>query len=1516
MTQFKGETDEELFENNIDDAILQQTIEHSRDIIHSYFRDNQYALVQHHIDSYNDFMETGIKQIIQENNPIKIRKNFNEDTQDYDVEIDVYIGGNNGDKLYFGKPTVYDGDESHVLFPNEARLRSITYATNVHFDVDVHFSRHNVFINDPDDDSKTIIGNEDKSLSFSKILLGRFPIMCHSNLCLLRDMPKGVINEMGECPDDNGGYFIIDGKEKLVIPQEKFGDNMMYIKKNSTDDKNAYSCIMRTVSENASKPERTFKIHIVNPDNKYSNKQIVVDVPNVRTPVPLFILMRALGIESDKQIIQTCLLNIDKYKDLVETFRPSIHDAYTIFTQPEAIRYIANLTKYKSNAYAHTILRNFLLPNVGEDNYKTKAYMIGHMVFELLQVYHGVKQPTDRDSFKFKRLELTGELLYSLFKEYYLEQKKNIFLRIEKEIYYKHNNLKETNGAGESSSDVEKQVIDSLEDDINLDGEIFTQMFSDNVDEFFKDKIVEKGFSRAMKGNWGGSPHTKRQGVVQDLNRLSFNSALSQLRKINLPLDSSAKVIGPRLLHTTQYGIIDPIDTPDGGDIGLHKHLAITCHISRGIDSGELVTFLQNNIPFLSFENENPAFVEEMPKLFINGRWIGIVSEPFNFVSKVKQLRRTGCLPWSVSVAFHISANKVELFCDGGRLASPYFYIDRDENQKPIASVHSKTFKPKFETKDYTWNNLVYGLNKISDDLNVGKELYSPKKYFGLTNELGKDEAVPQKYIDNRGIIDIIDTNEKEDALVATVASELNKPHNKYTHLEIHPSLNFGVMGNQIIFLENNPATRNGFSCGQSKQAVSLYHTNYHQRFDKMGVVLNYGQKPLIRTQYLKYIQEERHPYGENVIVAIMSYSGYNVEDAILINQGAVDRGLFRTTYMYTVESKEESIEVPDATKDSIITQIGDEIQFKNKKKWLGYDYSHLDERGVIRENTPVGEKVVLIGKVVKDEDEHGEAVLRDSSIFSKKGGIGVVDKTYLSNDDEGFRVAKVRIREERIPAIGDKMASRAGQKGTIGLVIPHEDMPFTRGGIVPDIIINPHAIPSRMTIGQLVEMLFGKVCLNLGGMGDCTPFVNQGPKDKIYGDILETYDIHHSGTEMLHNGFTGEQLESNIYIGPTYYMRLKHMVKDKINHRARGPRQQLTRQTVQGRANDGGLRVGEMERDGIIAHGASAFLRESFLVRGDEYYMCICNQTGTIAVYNAEKSQFYSLFADGYLKYNDVSNIEDMTIRSMTKHGRSFSFVKIPYTLKLLIQELQAMNVQMRLITEDNVDKLEKLSFSRNFADLLKIEKPSDYELLNIPSKLKAELTDAKEAKTKSRYVNKQNVNVGDEDESNNESSHIFENHMENNDDGSIESEVWRPDTNSNDGEMQMNVQSGSPEYAPMYSSNINMNDNNSSNNNSDNNSVNNSVVNNSVVNNSNTFNDNINSNNDEAIESERLEVDPIVETKTMASLREEMDAVNNTNLIEPVNTDTPSQLEISDINSISNETDTGTKQIKNLDI
>ena len=1317
-------------------------------IINKYFNENPNNLVAHHLESYNDFFNHGINRIFRENNPIRfIEREDESETSNKRNECLLYLGGKDGNKIYFGKPIIYDDNRAHYMYPNDARLRNMTYGTTIHYDVVVDFIYYK--------------GDERKehSITLNKIYLGRFPIMLQSDLCILKSLNKDVRFNMGECKNDYGGYFIIDGKEKVVIPQEKFADNMLYIRKNKDDDNYSHSAEIRSVSEDASKPIRTTAVKIVAPSPSLSNNQIVVAVPNVRKPVPLFILMRALGVLSDKEIIKTCLLDLDKNKDYIDLFIPSVHDANKIFNQETSLKYIATFTKRGTVSSVIEILADYFLPHVGEVNFLDKAFFVGYMVYKLLKVYTLQEKPTDRDNFRFKRIELTGSLIYDLFREYFLIQKRTISKKIDEEYYYHKGGYKDTDELEEQH---ESHEMNKYKDSDNFIG-----LIENNFKQFFKEREVELGFKKAFKGNWGSETHTKRLGVVQDLNRLSYYTFISHLRKINLPLDASAKVVGPRLLNSSQWGLIDPIDTPDGGNIGLHKHLAISTHITSGSSSSPLIYWLRKNTPLKLVLECHKEYLANSTKVLVNGNWIGVVDKPINsetnlinkndmddigLVELLKLYRRNGIIPTFTSISFDYEHNEINIYTDAGRLTRPVYYIDNNEK-----SYDRKGILELIQEEKLSWQQIVSGFKKKEDELFNFKsnkvyeinELYSDLQIESVKHMNGEVYNTLQKY---KSVVDYLDTAEEESALIANQSDD-NKKNKYYTHVEIDPSLILGVMGNLIIYPEHNPVTRNSFSCGQSKQAVSMYHTNYQMRIDKMGVVLNYGQIPLIKSRYLEYINNEEIPYGVNAIVAIMCYSGYNVEDAILINEGAIQRGIFRTTYYSMYEAREESSKVSGMV-NSRFANIEKNNVVKIKP---GYDYSLLDDHGMIKENTPLNDKIVLIGKITSDMENKDRFV--DDSVKPKKGQLGFVDKSFITQGEEGFNIAKVRIREERIPAIGDKMASRAGQKGTLGLIIPEEDMPFTADGIRPDLIINPHAIPSRMTIGQIVESLFGKVCTSYGAFGDCTAFQVKGSNYSTYAPFLVKAGFNSTGNQILYNGMSGEQIQSDIYIGPTYYMRLKHMVKDKINYRATGPRTNLTRQTVQGRANDGGLRIGEMERDGVLAHGMSYFLNESFMIRGDEYYMAICNKTGAIAIYNEVKNLFLSPFADGPVKFHTNPD-GSMNVQNISKFGRSFSLVRIPYSFKLLIQELQTMNIQMRIITDENVDQMLSLSYSNNIDKLLNnvndnnIFQEDDFAKLNNSLKtniikLKSDIKNDLTRETKNVEINQLENIINDDDTS-----------------------------------------------------------------------------------------------------------------------------------------------------------------------
>ena len=1343
--------------NSLDDSILWK-------IIDSYFKENSHCLVRHHHESYNDFFTKGIYKIIKDTNPIRIQTDYDirlprlddsrEEIQlnpelgygEYRSQANLYIGGKDASRIYFGKPVIYDDTREHYMYPNEARLRNMTYAMTIHYDieveyidilregeplkvVDLHGGNKNINLGDDDDDddddkytfktnfkkvlggvnniddkiddkieggapikpanrlkkrateftpkdvaeirqktAESLVGNniQKRTVILEKIYLGRFPVMVQSDFCILAGLPKEVRFQMGECRNDLGGYFIIDGKEKTIIPQEKFGDNMLYIRK-SPDDKFIYSAEIRSVSEIVSKPIRTLSIRITAPNSTHSNLNIVVNIPNVRKPVPLFIVFRALGIISDKDIITTCLYDIQKYASMVDLFTPSVHESAGFMSQRSAIQFIAVLTKGKSVKTVLEILADYFLPHVGETNFIQKAYYLGYMVNRLLSVYLGIEEETNRDNYKYKRLDTAGTLLSDLFREFYMIQSRQIHLGLEKRLYF-------------NREIYEKNLELLVEENRNI----------------FSSRVLDEGFRKAFKGNWGATAHTKRIGIVQDLNRLSHNTMMTHLRKTNLHMDVGAKVIGPRVLHASQWGYFDPIDTPDGANIGMHKHLSLSTYITKGISREPVIRWLREKVKLRYIEECSPIQLSQITKVFVNGFWAGLVADPLQTIEYFKIFRRNALLPIYLSISFDIQKNTIWIYSDEGRYTRPVFYKDGDHFF--FHREHSAIMKT-LESGDFDWSQLVCGQNKRREDAGFDLknlriyELY--ELYEGVEKEINPFKI--RKFIENKAIIDYVDTSESENMLIALNNDKLSDTSKKYTHLEMHESFIFGMMCNLISFPENNPATRNSFSCGQSAQAVSMYHTNHQVRMDKAAVVLNNTQIPLTKSRYMQYINGEENCYGENAIVAVMCYTGYNVEDAMLINEGALHRGLFRTTYYSTYELHEEKTQTESGTTESLFMNIEHCPNVIGTKP--GYHYDQLDAYGMIKEGTEVHDKMVLIGMTQIVDPKSG--VHEDCSKTPKKGQLGIVDKSFMTDGEEGSRIAKVRVREIRIPAIGDKMASRNGQKGTVGLVIKEADMPFTRDGIRPDIIINPHAIPTRMTIGQFVECIIGKACAMHGSIGDCTAFNNKGTKFPEFGEILSKYGYHSSGNELLYNGMTGEQLETEIFVGPTYYMRLKHMVKDKVNYRALGPRSNLTRQTVGGRANDGGLRIGEMERDGVIAHGATAFLTESMMERGDKYYIAICNKTGLIAVYNPDKNIFFSPMADGPLRYVGSIAEDNMRIQNITRFGRSFSIVCIPYTLKLLIQELQCINIQMRIVTEDSIDQLSNMTFSRNIEKL-----------------------------------------------------------------------------------------------------------------------------------------------------------------------------------------------------------------------
>ena len=741
-------------------------------------------------------------------------------------------------------------------------------------------------------------------------------------------------------------------------------------------------------------------------------------------------------------------------------------------------------------------------------------------------------------------------------------------------------------------------------------------------------------------------------------------------------------------MHSSQFGIVCCLEAPDGGNVGIKKHMTVLSHITFGFDSKPLIK-LCFDLGVAQLQSIPPESVFNSVKVFVNGNFIGVHYGPEYFVNMLKLYRRNGLINIFTSISFNRMDLEIQLLTDGGRWCRPLFAL----NETSDLIVNNTIFKDVIDDK-INWIQLLTGFK----DKKTKFDYYSAKALCAKTENF-KETDLENDLKKNQGVIEFLDVDELNSSMVAMNLDSYKRKDSNYTHMEIHSSLIMGFLGFNIPYSNCSPHPRNVYGCGQTKQSVGCYISNFRKRFDIAAHVLYYPQKALVTTRLNKYTMSNDLPTGINAIVAIASYTGYNQEDSILINKGAMEKGLFKSCYFKSYETF-EMYDSKNDTEDIIDNNMNiDELNIKKD-----YNYSKLNEDGLVNEGDYVEENDVLISKYTKAGGDY-----IDSSVPLKKGGEGVVDKVFLDYmNTHNHRICKVRICTDRYPSVGDKFASRHGQKGTIGMVIPEEDMPFTKDGIRPDLIINPHAIPSRMTLGQFTECIQGKVCSKMGYYADATPFTNINPED--ISDILQDVcGMNRHGDEVLYSGITGKQLDTQIFIGPTYYQRLKHMVKDKMNSRSTGRYTLKNKQPPAGKSAGGGLRIGEMERDAIIAHGMAQFLKESVYERSDGYSYHISNQSGLIGIYNKKDNKMICPSTDGPMNFINEDYLDEMELDMPNSKKAIIHKVHLPYTLKQLTQECEAMGIALRLITQDQAE-LDKVKITdREPSDIpdIKQQKP-----------------------------------------------------------------------------------------------------------------------------------------------------------------------------------------------------------------
>jgi DNA-directed RNA polymerase beta subunit len=656
-------------------------------------------------------------------------------------------------------------------------------------------------------------------------------------------------------------------------------------------------------------------------------------------------------------------------------------------------------------------------------------------------------------------------------------------------------------------------------------------------------------------------------------------------------------------------------NTPEGASVGIVKNLSYMTHITIHSNSLSLYEYINPHI--LSVEELKPIDLFNKVKVFINGCWVGISNDPVNLYTMLKTMKCKGIINIYTSIVFDYKLQEIRVCNDSGRVTRPLLRV-KDKNILLTNSV----------------------IEKLKN------------------NELAWDDLFTDCKIDD-AVLEYVDPEEQSFSMIATKPIDIinTSEIKKFTHCEIHPSTLFGVVASCIPFPDHNQSPRNTYQSAQAKQAMGIYATNYNERMDKTAYVLNYPTRPLVDTRVMNLIKMNQIPSGCNINVAIMTHTGYNQEDSVLINKGSIDRGLFQTTIYHTEKDEDKQKINGD-----------EEIRCKpdvSKTKGMKFgNYNKVNSKGVVPENTLVENRDIIIAKVTpikENKNDHTKVIkYEDQSKIYRTVEETYIDKNYIDRNGDGYTFAKVRLRALRKPVIGDKFSSRHGQKGTVGNIVPEADMPFNKDGVRPDIIINPHAIPSRMTIGQLKETLLGKVLVELGLFGDGTSF---GDLDITnISQKLQSLGYESNGEELLYSGLTGEQIECSVFMGPVFYQRLKHMVNDKQHSRSIGPMVNLTRQPAEGRSRDGGLRFGEMERDAMISHGAARFTRGRMYDASDKYSVHICKKCGLVASYNDK------------LHIHQCRTCDNRT---------DFSYVEIPYACKLLFQELTTMNVAPRVMTD-----------------------------------------------------------------------------------------------------------------------------------------------------------------------------------------------------------------------------------------
>jgi len=1059
-----------------------------------------HSLVESNIKSFNDFVDNRMQEIVTELSDALPNEDF-----------EIKLG-----KIRVGKPNVIESDgSSRPITPAEIRLRKLTYSAPVWMEMTINYAGQ---------------------VETEEVQLGRIPVMVKSKACNLCDMSEEELIKNYIDPKDHGGYFLINGNERVMVMAEDLASNQTFVEWQKVKKR----LMLRLFSQRGA-----YKI----PVSLVESPEGILETSFSRfRDIPAIVLLKALGMTSDADIVKligkqtdSLVVNLYEYADLA-----NVNDALMWIAEKSSLqgtnKEMLDRVKQRMDSY--------FLPHIGLDK-ASRLEKARTLCKFIKQFYIARENPdaafTDKDHYANKRVRLSGDLLSDLFRVNI-----NILLR-------------------EVSHTLQKTV---------------------KRRKFYSIKTIAKSTlfthrveSAIATGSWIG----ERSGVTQNMDKNNTFAIMSQLQRVTSTLPGEQENLAARTVHPTHYGRFCPIETPEGTEIGLRKNLALLARISTRttMDHDSVLKVLKG----IGMKDEGELDV------FYNGRFVGATDDVENFVKAVKAERRATNLPVEMSVRFDKFLDTVFISSEIGRVIRPLIVVE--EGKSMLTKEHLQLVK----NGSLSWENLF-----------------------------------------EKGILEYLDAAEEDDCLVCLNEDDLTEDH---THLEVDPIDIFGVSVSLIPFGNHDPPARMVKGGSRAyRQGLGIYAGNFPVRIDTDVSVLHYAQKPLVRS--FTYDTLNVHPVGQNVVLAVMPYEGYNMEDATVLNGGSVDRGFGRSSRFRPYVSVE--LNYAGGLRDEVCVPDKDVSGYRTEES-----YNYLEDDGVVYPEAEMREGQVVIGKVsppkfLSEAREISIQTKKENSSAIRQEEKGIVDAVFMTHDKEGNRIFQVRMRELRIPEVGDKFSVPHGQKGIVGMIAPENDVPFTVGGIRPDIMFNPHGIPSRMTVGYLMDVLAGKVASLSGKIVDASAFSGE-TIDSLEGN-LKKLGFRASGKEVMYNAITGQRMPVKIFIGNMFYLKLKYMVADKLHARASGKIALLTRQPIEGRSRGGALRLGEMEQEALVGHGASLLLKERY--SSDKVVINICTKCGSIVI---------------------DDQIHNKKVCSLC-HSNQVEPVEVSYAFKLLVEELQGLHL------------------------------------------------------------------------------------------------------------------------------------------------------------------------------------------------------------------------------------------------